>query len=408
MYTRLRSIISNIKIIDDHAHPGFAEYFEKVPDEKRVAFAVDSYKLPKDSSGGFPYLTNLHYEAYEKLYGFTKEDIDNPNKKNELSEIYQKKRKAIRGFIDEIMDYAGVETTIANYVLPDSLKGKKNIKFIPVIEPLFFPFDNSYLKNRILGKSFIGSYEYILDNLKDKCGFKEKGFKEYLQFIDKVLNDYVKDGCVGFKLCISYARNTIFEKVDVNEGYLLYEEAKNGNMEAYKRLQDLLVWYFFRKALHYDMPVQIHFAVTDNYVQYFDPLNISNILEDEELKDLKIVILHGGYPRFKNAETLALGGLTPNNVYIDISGRIMFANHPKIIAKMLRDWLEKPALWNKILYGSDMLWGERYIYTCAQTGRDAVYYALEGMIDDDIIDENIAIDIARKILRENAVNLYKL
>jgi predicted TIM-barrel fold metal-dependent hydrolase len=105
---------------------------------------------------------------------------------------------------------------------------------------------------------------------------------------------------------------------------------------------------------------------------------------------------------------LALGGLaTPNNVYIDLSGRIMFANHPKIIAETLRTWLEKPALWNKLLYGSDIIWGERYLHTCARTGRDAIYLALASMIDDKIIDEPLAVTLARKILRENALGLYR-
>ena len=47
-------------------------------------------------------------------------------------------------------------------------------------------------------------------------------------------------------------------------------------------------------------------------------------------------------------------------------------------------------------------------YTCARTGRDSVYFALASMIEEDIIDEDTAIVIARKILRENALRLYRL
>jgi predicted TIM-barrel fold metal-dependent hydrolase len=83
-------------------------------------------------------------------------------------------------------------------------------------------------------------------------------------------------------------------------------------------------------------------------------------------------------------------------------------NHPRILAATLRKWLEKPILWDKIMYGSDVLWGEKYIYVSSKVGRDAVYFALKSMIDDDIIDENIAMVIARKLLRENAQKLYKL
>jgi predicted TIM-barrel fold metal-dependent hydrolase len=75
---------------------------------------------------------------------------------------------------------------------------------------------------------------------------------------------------------------------------------------------------------------------------------------------------------------------------------------------LLRTWLEKPVLWDKILYGSDVIFGERYIYTCARNARDSVYYALAGMIEEDMIDEETAIMISGKILRENALRLYRL
>ena len=409
MYDRLKHEIETIKIIDDHGHPGFAEYFEGLPAEQRIAFAVDPFKTPEEVSAGFPYLRDLHYEAYEKFYGFSKRDIQDETKRKALAEAYNLKRKDGGVLIDRIMEEAGVELLLANIAMPKSLENKPGIRFVPSLDPLVFPFDNSHLKQRVLSKSFIGYFEYVLPELKKKYSC-EAGvdFFGYLRFIDRVMQGYSREKAAAFKFVIAYARTTYFEKIDVQLGPELFIEAENGNQEAYRKLQDLLVWYMLRQIVRMDMAVQFHFAITDNYVNYFDPLNLANILEDEELKNLKLVILHGGYPRYVQAEVLALGGLTPNNVCIDISGRIMFANHPKIIAKMLRSWLEKPVLWDKLLYGSDVLWGERYIYTCARTGRDSVYFALAGMIDDDIIDEDTAITIARKILRENALRLYKL
>ncbi|EAX48900.1 amidohydrolase 2 [Thermosinus carboxydivorans Nor1] len=408
MYFRLRTTINTIQLIDNHGHPGFAEFFEALPHEQRIPFAVDTFKTPEESAAGFPYLRDLHYEAYEKFYGFTKSDIQDATKREELARRYDLARRSPGQLVDKIMKAAGVELLLANIALPDSLKGKDNIRFVPSLDPLIFPFDNTPWKRRQLSKYFIGFFEYMLSDLKIKHGYTEEGFDGYLRFIDRVMDSYVQERVVAFKFVIAYARNTYFAKIDISQGPELYAKARRGDAAAYGKLQDLLVWYILRRIRQFDMAVQFHFAVTDNYVNYFDPLNLANILEDEELKDLKLVILHGGYPRFGQAEVLALGGLTPNKVYIDISGRIMFANHPKIIAKMLRTWLEKPVLWDKILYGSDVLWGERYIYTCAKTARDSVYYALAGMIDDDIIDEDTAIAIARKILRENAIRLYNL
>ena len=80
---------------------------------------------------------------------------------------------------------------------------------------------------------------------------------------------------------------------------------------------------------------------------------------------------------------------------------------PRSVLTMLRTWLEKPALWNKLLYGSDIIWGERYLYTCARTGRDAVYLAINSLLEDHILSEETALKLARKLLRENALNLYQ-
>ncbi|WP_408956514.1 amidohydrolase family protein [Natroniella sp. ANB-PHB2] len=412
MYKKLRSVIDDIKIIDNHGHPGFAKYFENVPKDKRISFAVDIYKDPEEVSYGFPYLKELHYEAYNKLYNFSRKDIDNEAKRDELNNKYQKKREDLDDFIDVVMKEAGVETLIGNYVLPESLKSKENIEFIPVIDPVILPFDNTYLKQSLLSESFVKTAEYLLDELMDKYDFNKifanQGLDGYLKFIDKVINEYVKEGIVGFKLALTYYRTSYFEKIDKEQADVLYREAKNGNINSYKKLQDFLVWYLMEKSIEYDLPIQIHFAVTDTPVENFDPMNLSNVLNDQKLKDVKIVILHAGYPRYERARLMALGGLSPNNVYIDISGRVMFGNHPKIIAKMLRGFLEFPALWDKILYGSDVLWGDRYIYTAAKTGRDAVYYALEGMLDEEIIDEDKAIMIAKKIFRDNSLDLYNL
>ena len=408
MYNRLKSIIENIKIIDDHGHPGFANYFAGLPANQRIPFATDEYKTPEESSGGFPYLRELHYEAYDRLYGFKREAIQDVEQNSQLAAKYSEKRQAIADYIDDIMDQAGVEILMANIALPDELKNKPNIRFVPAVDPLVFPFDNAYLKKRTLSNYFIGYFEYVLAAWKTQYQYNEEGFDGYLGFVDRILAGFMADNVAAFKFVMAYARSTYFAYVPMEEGSLLYEAARKGDLQAYTKLQDLLVWYILRKIVAYDRAVQFHFAITDNYVNYFEPLNLANILENEELKNAKIVILHGGYPRYSSAEILALGGLTPNNVCIDISGRIMFANHPKIIAKMLRGWLEKPLLWEKIIYGSDVLWGERYIYTCAKTGRDAVYFALSGMIDDDIIDEEIAISIAWKIFRENALRIYNL
>ena len=407
-YPNLRQAIEEISIIDDHAHLGLVEYYETFPEDKRIAFVTDVFKTPQECSYGWDYLKELHYEAYEKFYGFSRADLDNPGKRSMLAEAYADKRKDISGFLDVVMQAAKVELVLTNMRMPKSLEGKTSIKLIPWLDCLVLPFNNEYLKGRVLGSWYVRCNEYELQLLKDKYQFQEGSFREYLAFVDQVVTDYVRSGCPGLKFLLATQRKTVFAKVDEAEGPALYEKAKAGDTDAYTCLQDLLVWHIMRKAVEFDVPVQFHCAVLDNTVDYYDAYNLKNFIDDAEMQKAKIVILHGSYPSFDHANNLATAGLAPNNVYIDISGRIMFGNHPQNVAKMLRNWLDKPMLWDKILYGSDTLFGERFVYTCARTGRDGVYLALAGMIEDDMISETTAISIANRILRENSRKLYRV
>jgi hypothetical protein len=410
MTDNLRELINTIQLIDQHAHPGFAGYFEDFPPENRVLIAFDPYLNPEDSSTGFPYLRDVHYEAYRKIYGFSREAINNPLQKEDLASEYDRQRNNLKHLIDRTLDAAGVEFLIANSFLHNDLKSKSRVKFIPVIDPLLFPFDNTYLTDRSpLTCSYIAAFEHMLNIMKVKNNFSSQSFAEYLGFVDRVIAKFVNNGAVGLKFYTGYIRSTYFEKVEEIEGSLLFERAKRGVSAAYKRLQDLLVWHIMRKSVEYDLPVQWHCSLLDSHIDYADCLNLAEMLRDPIVSKAKIVVLHGNYPRFDRAETMALSGaIITNNVYLDISGTMMLNNHPKILAGTLRKWLEKPALWDKIMYGSNACRGERYIYVGSKVGRDAVYFALKSMIDDTIIDEKTATTIARKILRENAQRLYKL
>lgn len=407
-YPVLKEAIDNIVIIDDHAHLGLVDYYADFPEKNRIPFVVDLFKTPAETSYGWDYLKELHYEAYEKFYGFSRADLEDPSKRDTLALAYQERRKDLGSFLQEIMAEAKIEKVLTNMRKPQSLADNSQIPLVPWLDCLILPFDNTYLKKRLLGSWYISCNEYELKLLKEKYSFTEGDFSDYLQFIDQVVADFIATGSPALKFLLATQRHTHFEKVPEEKGPDLYEKAKQGDLAAYNNLQDLLVWHIMRLAIKYDVPVQVHCAVLDNSIDYYDALNWHNFIGDPEMSNLKLVILHASYPSFDHAQNLASAGLTPNQVYIDISGRIMFGNHPQVIAKMLRKWLDVPMLWNKIIYGSDTLFGERFLYTCARTGRDGVYLALADMIEDEMISEETAVMIARKILRENALNLYKL
>ncbi|MDK2866183.1 MAG: uncharacterized protein PWP51_24 [Clostridiales bacterium] len=411
MYFELRRITDTISIVDDHAHVGITQAVNELGAYiKPLLPASDVYLPPIQSSFGFPYLEALHEEAYVNYYGFIPEDLNQASQYKKLAVAYEAKRCDLKQTFNDFMKMGNVEHVISNLFLPEALKDEANISLIPMIDPLMYPFGDYFVTDRPMAKPYVLSFGYILSEIKKTYGVcDDPDFDTYMAMVDRVLDDYKLKGYKGYKIISAYVRSLYFEKPS-ETGNKLYEAARSGDANAYRAFQDFIVWKVMEKSAQNGMPVQLHTALIDGHIDVTNPINLSNFLKDETTYQAKIVLLHAGYPMFDNAKLMAMASkpLTVNNVYIDISGRVMFANDPTIIAKMLRNFLEVPALWKKILYGSDTLLGERFLFTCAKTGRRAVYLALAGMIDDGIVTEPVAVQIAKDILRNNAIRLYEL
>lgn len=359
---------------------------------------------------GFPYLRSLHEKVYAEYYELPKDALEDPSMRPELSRQYRAKAANIVVNTDHFMEKANIDHVITNYLRPQALSTHPRVSFIPVVDPLLYPFGEGGLKVTPQGRQHLRCFLHLLSVLKQRYGLKENpSCGEYLAFCDQVMSEYQRAGCPGFKIASAYVRSMDFGPRS-ECGEKLYQQAASGDAESIVQFQNFMAWHVITWAAEHSMPVQFHTALVDGYLSHADPQNLQIFLQDPKTDQAKIVLLHAGYPFFQNAKALAMASkpMVPNQIYIDISGRVMFANHPAIIARMLREFLEVPQLWNKILYGSDTMAGERFLSTCARTGRDAVFIALSGMISDEIIDENTAKVIAAGILRNNAVRLYHL
>ena len=99
------------------------------------------------------------------------------------------------------------------------------------------------------------------------------------------------------------------------------------------------------------------------------------------------------------------------NVYADFSEQDgVLSTHA--LAEVLRDWLELYP--EKILFGTDLSPGspgtdwEESGYVAAANARKALALALTGMMNDGEITRERAVELARMVLRENAIKLYGL
>jgi uncharacterized protein len=137
-----------------------------------------------------------------------------------------------------------------------------------------------------------------------------------------------------------------------------------------------------------------------------NPLLLEPILDDASLRKTTFVLLHGGAGPFTNSIAPLL--MKPN-VYTDFSEQTWLLPTAEL-AKSIRYWLE----WypEKVLFGTDLSPGTPQIdweeigWQTTSSAREALAVALTGMMNDGEISRGKALEIARGVLRGNAMHVY--
>jgi predicted TIM-barrel fold metal-dependent hydrolase len=219
-------------------------------------------------------------------------------------------------------------------------------------------------------------------------------------------------GAVAVKFEAAYLRKLDFDEADeayARAIYARYVKGEEPPVADYKTLQDFLFRYVAREAGRLGMAVHIHcISGAGGYYRQTgsDPLLLESVFNDPTLRKTNFVVVHGGYPFTKQMGSL----LSKPNVYADFSAQTFFT-YPRELSETLRNWLE--AYPDKVLFGTDAFsfgpavdWGE-VAWLSNSTARQALALALTGMMNDGEISREHAVGLARMVLRENAVRLYR-
>ena len=177
----------------------------------------------------------------------------------------------------------------------------------------------------------------------------------------------------------------------------------------YAAIQDYIFHHIAAQAGRLGLPVHIHTGYGCG--GYFElagsnPLLLEPVLDDASLRHTTFVLLHGGAGPFSK-EIAPL--LMKPNVYTDFSEQTWLLP-TRVFAASIRYWLR----WypEKVLFGTDLSPGtptvdwEEIGWQTTTSGREALAMALTGMMDDAEITRAKALDIARMVLRGNALKLY--
>jgi len=409
--------INQIKAIDNHAHPPALDGPQGKKDQDYDALPCDPLE-PTEAGMMFREDNPVYIKAWQTMFGYKYDDFKPEHVKELLAAKERVKQREGDNYPNWVLEQLGIETELANRVALGPGQHPPHFRWVAFDDTLLFPLNNSSLAAETPDrKIFFGREELLLKRyLKDlNVSALPATLPEYEStVITPLLELEKKNGALAIKYEAAYLRSLDFAPAKGADAARVYARYIKGGVPGdaeYKTLQDYLFRYIAREAGLLGMAV--HFHTGGGCGGYFEmeganPLLLDSVFNDPTLRKTNFVMLHGGAGGFEQFVPYLL--MKPN-VYADFSEQTWMLS-PRHIAANIRAMLEFYP--DKVLFGTDLYPFEPQVnweetgYETATAGRTALAIALTGMMQDGEITRAEASEIARKVMRENAIKLYGL
>jgi hypothetical protein len=410
--------INKIKAIDNHAHPPRLVRDGETDDEWDAlpfeAYEVTSvYSFPARLRPDNPEFIG----AWRALFGYKYSDMSQEH----VRELVEAKQRLARdkgdGYPVWVLDQLGIETMFANRVAMGRGLPEPRFRWVSYVDAFMFPLNTEAIRKAHpkYAKMFEAE-ERLLKRYyaESKLNGPPADFNAYLsRVISATLERQKQNRVIAVKFEAAYLRAMDFSDVPKSEAARIYLRHVRGLPPSpfdYKKLQDFIFRYIAREAGRLGLAVHMHIAAGAGG-QYelsgSNPLLLDSVFNDLSLSKTNFVIVHGGWPFTKEVAFL----MNKANVYADFSAQT-FLLSPRKLSEVLRDWLELYP--EHVLFGTDLFPGtpeigwEEMGWLTSNTGRQALALALTGMMNDGLITRERARELARMVMRENAIRLYNL
>jgi hypothetical protein len=220
-----------------------------------------------------------------------------------------------------------------------------------------------------------------------------------------------RSGYAGFKSVVGYRTGLAVERWPAQDardafGRARAEVARSGAVRlGHKPLLDTLLHLAFGIAAAEELPVQFHvgYGDPDADLRTASPLELRTVLEERAYRSMPVVLLHGCWPYVREGAYLAA---VYGNAYLDVSYAIPFLSRGEMLA-MTRAALAA-APFTKVMYSSDGARIPELHWLGAHDGRRALSAALGELAADGDLDAGEAREAGKRILHDNACELYGL
>lgn len=408
--------ISKIKAIDNHSHPPRL-VAEGETDDDYDALPCGPLEPTQPTLAGRPE-NPLFLAAWKAMYGYKYDDMSDAHVRELMAAKQRVRKEQGDHFPEWVLDQSGIEVELANRVAMGRGLNPPRFLWVPFDDALMLPLNNQNLAAETPDRKFFYQREekllrrYLQDLKLDALPLTLEQYTA--KVVTPTLERQKQNGAVAVKFEAAYLRSLDFQPASLAEANRIYGQYVRGgapNKAGYTRLQDYLFRYIAAEAGRLQLPVHIHTGAGCG--SYFmlggsNPLLLESVLNDAALRKTNFVLIHGGAGPFTKEAAFLL--MKPN-VYADFSEQNWLISTRKL-SEVLRDYLE----WypEKIMFGTDLFPGtpeidwEEIGWQTTQEAREALAIALTGMIEDKQINRERALELARMVMRENAVKLYGL
>ena len=423
LQTNLRKAIDKIQVINTHEHQRSPH---ELPDENYGFYhLLESSYLSSDvrSSGTFGFKMEVldslsrkelwetygpglnhsrntsyysHFvKGFKKLYGFdalyfTEENVSG------LSDEIEKNYDDYGVWFDQAFKNAGFELMFNDqYWDPFNLDlNEKYFALVFHINPLVMDVSNKPLE----GDELSNIYNQAGDD-----GFPMTNLDEYLAYCDHLFIQNVNKNAVCVKNSMAYSRTLFYEEIPYEEAKRIFSKPSASLDETEtKMLQDFMFHWVIEKATEYNLPIQIHtgyLAGNGNVLDNGKPVKLNNLFL--KYPDAKFVLFHGGFPW--TGEYAALAKMF-TNVYLDIVWLPQISREEAVASL---DVMLDCVPYNKFFWGGDCALIEESTGSL-EFGKDVVVEVLSKRIRRGLLTEDLAVEIARGMFRENAIETFEL
>ncbi|GEM_PF-2398772 len=406
---KILEAIHKIELIDVHSHPMAGDVKYDPKDEYPKLEPLISRPFWPIEKKRVAVVDSLEVDGLRELFGYEKEDVtlDDIPLLEKLGTEFWKAGK--REAFNRVLDICKIEKIFCNSVSPEEDLDQRRVLWVPFVDPLFYVMDPSSLKAIAPElREALRNYKKADDELAKKFGLPITDLRSYLKFVDAVLEDYRKNKAVALKVASAYIRTLWFDRVEEEEATKIFEEAKKGKISSwqeYKRLQDFIARYVFLKAGELNLPVHFHtgFGYTATLKNLdSNPLNLESVFSELEFKKTKFVMLHAGYPHWDKLKPM----LEKRNVFVEFSA-VNWMVFDGELSQILYEWLSYHGISEKLMFGSDA-GTPIFFWIAAENSRKALSKAMRRLVEEEIVDEEKAISLAKKVMRENARRVHQL